>query len=65
MRNFISRNFFILIPGFILLVMPWMHRIFYENLMLAWPQAPSDLAHGTIIIIGFVLTVITCRLKFG
>ena len=48
----------ILIPLAVILFIPWLHKLFYENYLLAFPEIPKDGAHclaiGSIIILALL-----------
>lgn len=42
-------KFKILIPCVLMITLPWVHKIFYENLMLAWPSTAPGEAHAIVL----------------
>lgn len=44
-----------IIPIAILLLVPWTHKVLYENVLLAWPDADHSSVHWGVVIASVVV----------
>lgn len=57
--EFCKKNGIIAVPFIVLMISPWIHKIIFNNLLLAWPDVDKGGAHifiGMLTLIGIFIS---------
>ena len=62
--KFNKKDLILVAPVVILMVSPWLHKVIYENLLLAWPDVDKTYAHVFIIVLTVMGSFISLLVRF-
>ena len=62
--KFNKKDLILVTPFLVLMVSPWLHKVIYENLLLAWPDVDKPNAHVFIIVLTVMGSLFSLLFRF-